>query len=259
MSLRATLIALVLLTSPARFSPAEEIIVAAAASLREPIQELTEVFALGHPEIEIRTTFGASGTLARQIRLGAPIDIFISADERWILDLAERGFVPAGAYFPLVGNRLVIVARPRFGTRIAGPEDLLTPALERFALPSTAVPLGAYAREWLEAKAILQPLQARLISTEHARATLVAVEEGHADAAVIYTSDTRYAKKSEILLEIPLPEQPTITYSAALLERAHSSAPAAQFMAMLGGPEARQRLVAAGFVPLAEKPGRTRP
>ncbi len=60
-------------------------------------------------------------------------------------------------------------------------------------------------------------------------------------------------------LEIPLPEQPTITYSAALLERAHSSAPAAQFMAMLGGPEARQRLVAAGFVPLAEKPGRTRP
>ncbi|MDG2335772.1 MAG: molybdate ABC transporter substrate-binding protein [Myxococcota bacterium] len=259
MSLRATIIALVLLVLPARLSGAEEIIVAAAASLREPVQELAASFAQKYPEHEIRTAFGSSSTLARQIRLGAPIDVFISADERWVVDLVERGLVADGAHFPLAGNRLVILARPGFEARIQEPKDLLSPALKRFALPSAAVPLGAYAREWLEANAMLEPLENRLITTEHAKATLFAVEGGHADAALIYASDARYATEAAVVLEIPSSEQPTIIYSAARLQRSHASAAATRFMAVLGGPRVGQTLAAAGFVPLAQPTGRPPP
>ena len=259
MSFRATFIALALLVLPARLSGAEEIIVAAAASLREPIQELAASFAQQHPELEIRTAFGSSSTLARQIRLGAPIDIFISADERWVLDLVERDLVAAEAYFPLAGNRLVILARPGFGAQIQEPKDLLSPTLKRFALPSAAVPLGAYARQWLESNAMLEPLESRLITTEHAKATLFAVEAGHADAALIYASDARYATKAAVVLEIPSSEQPTIIYSAVRLRRSHASAAAARFMAMLGGPEVGETLAAAGFVPLSPPTERPSP
>ena len=87
MQLRVALIALAMLSTSATSSPGDELVVGAAASLRNPMQQLAEVFEAQHPEIKVRLSFGASSSLARQIRLGAPIDVFVSADNRWVLDL----------------------------------------------------------------------------------------------------------------------------------------------------------------------------
>ena len=257
MSPQAVLIALAFVILPATFSSGEELLIAAAASLREPIEELAELFEDERESVEIRITFGASSSLARQIRLGAPVDVFVSADEKWILDLVARGLVARDAHFPLVGNRLVVIARPELGVRITKPGDLLDPSLERIALPSAAVPLGDYARRWLEGASLLAPLAPRLVTTEHAKASLVAVEQGHADAALIYASDAGYADRAEILFRIPAAEQPEIVYSAALLKRPGIPAAAADFLRMLAGDEAGRRLVSAGFVALPERGEKT--
>lgn len=233
---------------PAPPSSAEGLVIAAAASLREPVQALAKLFENQHPGTTVGVSFGASSNLARQIRLGAPIDVFISADEERVTDLVRRDLVAPTDHFRIAGNRLVVIAAGASTAPIKKPQDLLDPAFERIALPSAAVPLGGYARQWLAAKQILEPLRPRVVNTEHARASLVAVEHNHADAALVYASDARQARASAIIYRIPDSEQPDIVYAAALMRAARRSPLAMEFYQALGGTEARQLLVAAGFV-----------
>ena len=250
MQLRVALIALVMLSVPAPPSPGGELVVAAAASLRNPMQQLAEVFEAQHPEIKVRLSFGASSSLARQIRLGAPIDVFVSADNRWVLDLLQRDLIAPDDHFPLAGNRLVIIARTTLGIRIESGRDLLNPGIQSIALPSAAVPLGGYARQWLDAAQLLDVLNPRFVTTEHARASIVAVEHHHTDAALVYASDAQYSTESEIVYRIPASEQPRIIYSVALLRSAQALPGAKAFYRILSSARARSILTSAGFVSL---------
>ena len=253
MQLRAAAIALAALIFPVSVAADNELVVAVAASLREPMLALARDFEVQHPKVRVRVSFGASSNLARQIRLGAPIDVFVAADRRWVVNLVELGLVAPDGHFALASNRLVVVARPALGLRMNSARDLLNPLLERFALPSAAVPLGAYSRQWLEATSILAALEPRLITTEHARASLVAVEQQHAAAALVYASDAQHARNSSVIYRIPDSEQPEIIYSAALLGRAAASPGARAFYRMLGGANASQMLALAGFVTLENR------
>jgi molybdate transport system substrate-binding protein len=250
LQLRVALIALAVLSVSAAPSPGDEFVVAAAASLRNPMQQLAEAFEAQHPEIKVRLSFGASSSLARQIRLGAPIDVFVSADNRWVLDLLQRDLIAPDDHFPLAGNRLVIIARTALDIRIESGRDLLNPRIQSIALPSAAVPLGGYARQWLDTVQVLDALEARFVTTEHARASVVAVEHHHADAALVYASDAQYAPQSKIVYRIPASEQPKIVYSVALLRSARALTGAKAFYRMLSSPRAADIFASAGFVSL---------
>jgi molybdate transport system substrate-binding protein len=228
--------------------PAGEIFVAAAASLREPVQKMARDFEAQNEGVRVRVSFGASSHLARQIQLGAPLDVFISADERWVLGLVARGLVEPSDHFRFAGNRLVVVAASDREIEVQSAGDLLDSSLESLALPGAAVPLGRYARQWLESTGLLEALAPRLVVTEHARASLVAVDQRHAAAAIVYATDARQARASEIVYIIPESQQPSIVYSAALTKRAQASSPAAEFYRFLKGPEAGSVLAEAGFL-----------
>jgi len=227
-----------------------ELVVAAAASLREPVEELARIFEGQHPSVRVRVSLGASSSLARQIRLGAPATIFLSADERWVRDLEERGRVAPGDRFPVASNRIVVLGRPGLERPVEEARDLVDPLIDTIALPSAAVPLGDYGRSWLAGQGILTALQPHLVTTEHAKASLVAVEHGHVDAALVYASDAQYAQRSKILFRIPESEHPKIIYSAALLQSGRESPQALAFYAMLAGEDAARVLRSAGFAPL---------
>ena len=248
MHLSIAFLVLALAVLPTRPASAEGLVIAAAASLREPVQALAKLFETQHPGATVGVSFGASSNLARQIRLGAPIDVFISADEERVIDLVRRNLVAPTDHFRIASNRLVVIAPRATAAPIDRPQDLLDPAFERIALPSAAVPLGGYARRWLSTKQILEPLGPRLVHTEHARASLVAVEHNHADAALVYASDARLARASAIIYRIPASEQPSIVYAAALMRAARRSSLAMEFYRALGGAPARQLLDRAGFV-----------
>jgi molybdate transport system substrate-binding protein len=93
---------------------------------------------------------------------------------------------------------------------------------------------------------MLARLEPRIVRTEHARATLAAVDLGHADAAIVYATDARLARSARVAFEIPEAEQPRIVYVAA---RIAGGEQAGRFLAFLGGPEARSALRTAGFGP----------
>src|SRR5690554_2448660 len=54
--------------------------VAAAANLRDVLQELKESYLAENPGRKVSLTFGSSGMLTQQIIHGAPFDLFLSAD-----------------------------------------------------------------------------------------------------------------------------------------------------------------------------------
>lgn len=225
---------------------ARSLLVGSAVSLREPLTEIASRFEAlpGAPAVSL--TFGASSAVARQIRAGAAIDVFASADPRLLDDLAERGLMD-GSPVRLAGNRLVVVATPSLAGTIRTPRDLLDPRIERIAVPEAAVPVGRYARRWLRDRSLLEPLAARLLPTEHARATLAAVDGDHADVAIVYATDARIARHAVVVLTIPDSEQPEIVYTAALVRSDRSPEPARAFLDFLSSDVARSVLREAGF------------
>lgn len=237
-------LALALLALPAR---ADEIVVAAAASLREPLEALGQRFESEHPGTRVALAFGASDALAQQIRAGAPIDVYVCADAAIGEALLREGRLVPGSLAPVATGRLVVVAAAGLEAPLARPEDLLGPGIRRIAVPGEGVPLGHYAREWLAARGLLTPLRGRLVATEHARASLAAVDAGDADAAVVYATDARAAHAARVAFEVPAAEQPRIVYAVAVVSGARAGAGA--FAALLRGDAGRAALTAAGFGP----------
>jgi molybdate transport system substrate-binding protein len=246
------LLAMLPLLLLARPAAAAELLVAAAISLQTPLSEAARRYEDLRPDTTLALTFGASNALAAQLRAGAPIDVLASAAEPIVDSLARSGAVVPNSRFTLVRNRLVVVVPEGRGeaepsAAIERPQDLLAPDVARLAIPIAAVPLGGYAREWLQGRGLLDALTARIVPTPHARATLVAVENGHVDAAIVYATDARLAHGARIAFEIPDSEQPAIRYSAVAATGSREPALAADFLAFLRSEDGTEPFVAAGF------------
>lgn len=239
------LLPLLLLGRPAF---AAELLIAAAISLQAPLTEAAQHYEALHTDATLALTFGASNALAAQLRAGAPIDVLASAAEAIVDSLVETGDVIADSRFTLVRNRLVVVVpEGEPGIAILRAQDLLAPGLAKIAIPIAAVPLGGYARAWLRGRGLLDALSARIVPTPHARATLVAVENRHADAAIVYATDAQLARGARIAFEIPDAEQPAIHYSAVAATESREPVLAADFLAFLRSQPGTAPFVAAGF------------
>jgi len=227
-----------------------ELTVGAAVSLREPVNE----FAALHERAtgkRVRLVFGASSALAAQIRAGAPLDLLLSADA----EISDALFARGEVELPLVfaSNRLVVVVAQDVSVPVEAPADLTHAALRRLAIPARAVPVGRYARAWLEDRSLLDSLRPRIVQTEHARATLAAVDQGNAQAAIVYRTDARLARRARIAFEIAAEEHPPIRYAATVV-RGGDAAAAQLFLTQLASPEGRDALERLGFAPLAAVP-----
>jgi molybdate transport system substrate-binding protein len=245
-NVRLLLVLVALLAKPAG---AGELLVAAAVSLSEPLGTIAARFEKEHPGTHVQLAFGASSALAAQAKAGAPMDVFVAADEETIAALASAGLVRKGTQQVIAGNTLVVIASQGLRVPIESAADLARPEVRRIALPEAAVPLGHYGREWLTARGLLATLAPRLVATEHARATLAAVDAGNADAGIVYATDARMARSARVAYTPPAAEQPRIVYVAALLTSAREPGLANRFLVALMAIDARRDLLAAGFAP----------
>lgn len=196
----------------------------------------------------------ASNTLARQIVEGAPVDLFVSADEAQMNVIEAAGRLEPGTRVKLVSNQLVVVVpadRPR---RLGSPRDLLDPSLRRIAMGDpSAVPAGVYARRYLESLGLWRAIQPRIVPTTNVRAAVAAVESGNADAAFAYLTDARAAPRAAIALIVPREQAPSIVYPAAIVRGSRHADAARRFLAFLQGPDAQAIFTRAGFVPLLQE------
>jgi len=226
---------------------AETVRVAAAASLTEAFRALSAAYRAAHPQVEVQVNAASSGALARQLVAGAPADLFVSANPKWMTYLEEQGMVDAASRRVLAHNRLVFVGSvPGVA---AGMDDL--PGLTRIALGSPAsVPAGRYAEQALIAAGVHPRLVAAgaLVPAKDVRQALLYAERGEVDGAFVYRTDARLARAAQTLFEVPQALYPRIDYPAALTVSGADRAAARDFFDWLFGAEAQQTLQTFGFI-----------
>src|SRR5690625_1814095 len=86
-----------------------ELFVSAAASLTDVMDELKEIYEADN-NVKLTFNFAGSGKLAQQLQQGAPVDVFISANENWLDTLLEEGLIDADTTTDVTGNKLVLIA-----------------------------------------------------------------------------------------------------------------------------------------------------
>ncbi|MBB6124378.1 molybdate ABC transporter substrate-binding protein [Sphingobium subterraneum] len=220
-ALLGAILAVIVSTTPALAQPGP--LVLAASSLQESLTEAAGRWAAkGHPKPVV--SFAASSALARQIGAGAPADLFISADETWMNDIAAKGLIRPGTRSSFLSNRLVLVAPAASRLR-------LTPA-SRFPLARAlgagrlamadpdAVPAGKYAKAALVTYGVWPSVAGKLARAENVRAALALVERGEAPLGIVYATDARASTAVRVVGVFPPSSHPAITYPIATLKAA---------------------------------------
>jgi molybdate transport system substrate-binding protein len=223
--------------------------VSAAVSLTEALQQAAARWqASGHP---VTVNFAASNVLARQITEGAPVDVFLSADEAQMKRLVDAGLVDPSDRTDLLSNQLVVITpngRPLPGN---APEVLASDAVKRIAIGDPqGVPAGVYARSWLTAAGLWRQVEPKIVPSVSVRAALAAVEAANADAGIVYRTDIVSHDAVTLAYAVPLSEGPRIVYPVAIVKRSDNRAAARDFVSFLQGADVRTLFEAAGFIPL---------
>lgn len=226
-------------------------LVLAAASLQESLTEAANAWAARkHPKPIL--SFAASSALARQIGAGAPADIFISADEPWMDDVAAKGLVKPGTRVSFLANALVLIAPAASPARLTIRRGFpLARALGsgRLAMADPdAVPAGKYGRAALTALGVWPSVEAKVARAENVRAALTLVERSETPLGIVYATDARASKAVRIVGTFPAASHPPITYPIALLTAA-TNRDAEPFRRFLISREGKAIFARYGFTP----------
>lgn len=230
----------------------------AAASLAEAFAAVAQAFEARYAGAEVVLNLAGSQQLAQQLRLGAPADVFASADRQQMRAAVEAGRVEEDAPQPFARNRLVVVLPKDNPAGLSRLQDLTRPGL-RLVLAAEDVPAGRYARLFLEKASgeaafgatYAQQVRARVASFEQSvRAVLTKVTLGEADAGIVYTSDLAGADAGVVTrLEIPEALNTLAVYPIApVSDTAHPDL-ARAFVAFVRSPEGQEILIRHGFAP----------
>ena len=238
----------------------------AAASLSSVLPTLARHFE-EQTGVSVVFNFAGSNTLAQQLS-AAPeaADLFISANERWMNYLAERGRIDPSTRVTLWSNRLVLIgSRDGSGsghrvTGVSARTRLCSPDGPRISLANPeAVPAGIYAKGWLRNtpcgdSSAWERVRGRMIPALDVRAALSAVESHPALLGIVYRSDAKTSSKVRVLLEAEASRAPEIRYPAALIRGAEpQDSIGRRFLRSLRSEESRRMLERHGFAPAVKR------
>jgi molybdate transport system substrate-binding protein len=228
--------------------------VSAAVSLSDVLEEIGEAYERTY-HARVRFNLAGSNALARQIANGAPVDVFISADEAQMVHVERAGRIAPGSRFTVAANQLAVVSAPERARVLAGGLPSAARGIRRLAIGDpAAVPAGVYARAYLERKNLWGAYRDHIVPTANVRAALAAVENSTADAAIVYATDARRSTRAVIAFRIPIDETPFIGYQAAVVARSRHPEEAQRFLAFLRSEEGVRIFASHGFLPVP--PGR---
>lgn len=177
-----------LAANPLRAREAPPVVVA-AANLEFALAEVAERFTAetGHP---LRLSFGSTGNISRQIRQGAPFELFLAADDATLRALHADGFTRDEGVIYAIGRLALVAAH-------GGPLDvqagldgvaalLADGGLTRFAIANPEhAPFGIAAREALIARGLWDALQPHLVQGENVSQAAAFALSGNAEGGLI--------------------------------------------------------------------------
>src|SRR5699024_64141 len=192
--------------------------------------------------------FGGSGSLAQQIEQGAPVDVFISANEDWLNKLAEKDLLINDTRYNLIGNQLVMIAAKETFLVYTSFADLTREEVGDIAIGNPeSVPAGQYAEEALRHLDLWEPLTDSFIFAKDVRQVLTYVETGNADIGFVYESDALLADNVTILEYAEEGSHEAIVYPIAVMKDTKEKEAAIAFAEYLKSTEAQEVLAKYGF------------
>lgn len=238
-----------------RAARAEPLTVFAAASLKTALDDVAAAFTQT-TDHSVAISYAGTSVLARQISLGAPADVVISASTEWMDWLQARGAIDASSRVDLARNRLVLIAHgPDAPSLSLTPEALgahLGTARMAMALVD-AVPAGIYGKAALTHFDLWEQVAPQVAQTDNVRAALALVATGAVPFGIVYATDARAEPRIKVLATFPAHSHPEIRYPAALVSGPASEA-AEAFLRYLQTADARSVLSAHGFVVTGDAP-----
>lgn len=225
----------------------EELIISAAASLKDAMEVIQHTYEEEHPEITLKFNFGASGSLQQQISQGAPVDLFFSAAEDKFDLLVEEGTIAKEDNLDLLGNELVLVV-PKENQSIKGFEDLVKKNTGKISIgtPET-VPAGKYAKESLEQMNLWKDVESKVVYAKDVRQVLSYVETGNVDAGIVYKTDALISNKIEIVANADSATHAPIIYPVGIIKDSEHYKAAKEFYMYLQSDDALKVFEKYGF------------
>ncbi len=240
------------LTAGAATAQTDAPVVAAASDLQFAVAEIAEAFT-AETGMEIRLSLGSTGNFARQIRQGAPFQIFMAADEQFILDLHADGFIPDPGNLYAIGRLVIMVPNGSSLTADATLDNLAgmlaAGQITRFAIANPDhAPYGMRAREALITRGLWDVMQPVLILGENVSQAAQFALSGNAEGGIIAYSLALAPQVSDRGTHALIPEDwhEPLRQRMALLNGAGEVAEA--FYAYMRQPAARAIMERYGFV-----------
>ncbi|RAV08464.1 molybdate ABC transporter substrate-binding protein [Paenibacillus contaminans] len=225
-----------------------ELVVSAAASLTDSLQEIKKSFELQNGSIQLTFNFGSSGALQQQIEQGAPADLFFSAGKKQMTTLVEKKLVDENAQKNLLSNALVLIIPSDAKAVPAAVNDLTKPEYKKVATgePET-VPVGGYAKDALIYAKLWDELQPKLVLAKDVRQVLTYVETGNADAGFVYRTDALTSSKVKEAFAVDPKSYKTIEYPVGIVKSTGHAKEAQAFYDYLQSEAALGIFVKYGF------------
>lgn len=238
-------------SAPPEAAREQQLVVFAATSLRDVFTALQGDFARAHPGVELTFNFAGTQELRTQLEQGARADVFASADQRHMAELARASLASAPVVF--ARNELVIVVSKEAASSVRGLADLAS--APRIVIGTPEVPIGRYTLSLLERASLTwgadfpARVEARVASRElNVRQVLNKVRLGEAQAGIVYKSDAHAARGQVEIVTIPADLNVIAEYPIAVLSDAAHPKLAQAWISLVLSAGGQRVLGDAGFL-----------
>ena len=246
-----------------------ELIVFAAASMTEAMNNIIADYEALYPNVTIIATYDSSGTLKTQIQEGADCDIFISAGQKQMnqLDITadesvntdKLDFVIEDTRFNILENKCALCLADNTKLEIASYDDLAEMLADdsceiMLAMGNSDVPVGQYTQKILAYYDLSEEDLAaagKITYGSNVKEVTTAVSEGTVACGIIYASDAYSANLTPVALADAEMTGGRVIYPAAVLNITQNEEAARAFLEYLKGEEASARLAEVLFTPLS--------
>ena len=230
----------------------EELIVFAAASMTETLEEIAGLYAAIEPDVKLVFNFDSSGTLKTQIEEGADCDLFISAGQKQMNELSELDLVAEDTRFDLLENRVTLVVPDGNPANINSFDDMKERLLNGSILMSMGnsdVPVGQYTQQILEYFELDEEALAAsgLISYgSNVKEVTTQVSEASVDCGVVYHTDA-FSAGLDVADYATVDMCGRVIYPAAVINTGNNRKAANVLLEYLTSPEAMRVFENVGF------------
>jgi molybdate transport system substrate-binding protein len=239
-----------LATAPQPVAAQGTLTVFAAASMRNALDDVDKAFTKASG-VHVTASYAASSALAQQIAHGAPADVYVSANVKWMDYLQKQKLIKVATRVNLLGNSLVLIA-PKSSkldhvTIKKGFDIAKLAGKNRIAVADTkAVPAGLYAKATLKSLGAWKAAEPKLAQAENVRATLAYVARGETPLGIVYATDAQVEPKVKVIGVFPEGSHPPIKYPVAAMKDAKSKA-VANYLQFVRTPTAKAIFEKYGF------------